>query len=99
MIKVIDRGEYSIDISIEGKVTFFMINMDSPNKKTAYTLNNPQNFDLIPPRGMYRIYHVEKESQYSNGIHVEILLAMGKWQGYLSSESCVLVPIAELITK
>ncbi len=99
MIKIVGRGEYSKTKVLDGKIIISIVNTDKPAKKTIYTLNSPSNSEIFPAFGKYRIYQVEDEVKLLNGSHIELLLARGRWQGYLLSKDDLLVPTNELITR
>ncbi len=99
MIKIVDRGEYSKTKIKDGKIILSIVNTDKSNTKTVYILNSPSDSEIFPPSGKYRIYQVQDELQLSNGSHIELLHARGKWQGYLLSKDGLLTSIKELITK
>lgn len=107
VIKIIQRGDYTTIRVLDKKTQVYLQNEHSSLQKTVYIIDTSLKLDKIPHKGKYREYQVMKEADFSNGIHVELLLERCQWQGYLLSRKLQdkqtkdfsLTPIKELITQ
>lgn len=90
MIELIKEGKYEL---IETKGEVKILTLDSKNSyawkniadigEILITSHSTHKVDHILCIGTYRLYHVENEPNYSDQIHIELLVGKATWQGYL----------------
>lgn len=90
MIKMTADGRYKLIetrnqikiLSLEKRNTFAWVNARNIGE-ILVTTHKKHPFDTILGIGKYRIYEVEKEPKLNDGLHLELNVGNGFWQGYL----------------
>ncbi len=89
MITVVARGNYKL---IETKSQVKILTLDDQVYAWVWAKDigeilvashHPHKIDHILAIGRYRLYNVENEPNYSDLLHLELLVGAGHWQGYL----------------
>ncbi len=98
MIRILGRGNFTVTKSENTKTCITVRNRDRPKNWTTFLIGETAKYQKLPSYGKYRMYQVSNEMTFSDGPHLELLLAKGKWQGYLGKDNDYFVPTHELIT-
>lgn len=90
MIKTLRTGEYKLletkdqnkILILDNKETFAWINAENIGILLA-TSHRHHKIDNVLATGKYRLYEVKDEPQYTDLTHLELMVGVGVWQGYL----------------
>ena len=90
MIKIATEGRYKLIetrgqtkiLKLEKRNTFAWVNAKNIGE-ILVTTHKKHPFDTILAVGKYRIYEVETEIKLIDGLHLELNVGNGFWQGYL----------------
>lgn len=90
MIKLIKHGKYRL---IEAKKQTKILMLDGGMNYVLGPIKNAVRIlvasykshktDIILSEGSYRLYRVRNESNFTDQVHLELLVGRNKWQGYL----------------
>ncbi len=90
MIKMTAEGRYKLIetrnqtkiLSLEKRNTYAWVNARNIGE-ILVTTHRKHPFDTILCTSNYRIYEVKTEPKFSDGLHLELNVGNGFWQGYL----------------
>ncbi len=114
MIKIIQEGSYVLIethghtriLKLDGKDSFVWIHA-KPIGEILVESHKPHQTDHYLAVGKYRIYEVDNEPEFTDLVHLELLVGEGIWQGYLlptglptkKKKRNRIIPTGEIITK
>ncbi len=114
MVKLIAEGNYKLIetrnqtkiLNLEKRNTYAWVNAKNIGE-ILVTTHKKHPFDTILGISKYRIYEVKNEAKLSDGLHLELNVGNGYWQGYflptgLPNEKKIrnrIIPTKEIITR
>lgn len=104
--KLIETRNQTKILNLEKRNTYAWVNAKSIGE-ILVTTHKKHPFDTILGIGKFRIYEVEKEAKITDGLHLELNVGNGFWQGYLlptdlPNEKKIrnrIIPTKEIISK
>jgi hypothetical protein len=114
MIRRIDAGQYLLIesqkkmkvLTLQARKTFAWINAGEFGEMLVCS-HVDHSAEYILANGKYRLYEVKDEIEFTDLVHLELLVGNGKWQGYILPSGLPrrenmrsrIIPTKEIITK
>lgn len=114
MIKLVDQGSYHLIethghtklLILDKKKVFAWVNVEDIGE-ILVTTHKSHEVDHLLTAGKYRLYEVKDEKDFTDLVHLELLVGEGLWQGYLLPTGLPddkdirnrIIPTKEIITR
>lgn len=90
MIRLIDQGYYHLletkghtkILTLDKKKVYAWVNAEDIGE-ILVTTHRSHIVDHLLAAGKYRLYEVKNEFSFTDGLHLELFVGEGLWQGYL----------------